>query len=357
MHWIGLMSGTSLDGLDIVSVEFTSRSKDSDFLDYSILASATVPFPESLRSRLKKAKSLSAAELTLLDKDFGRWMGQQVIEFVQSKNINPVEIEGIASHGQTVFHRPDLGYTLQIGCGQALQKACGFNVINDFRTGDILAGGQGAPLVPIGEKFLFSDACDSFLNLGGFSNIGFEQNGQHLAFDISPCNLPLNHLMERIGKAYDENGALAKSGKLNASLLNQLNALPYYGAKGPKSLGTEWLDEQFLPLLPKSSNTAELSDILHTVVEHIAIQVSVVLKAYQLKKTMVTGGGAYHQYLLDRIQAMSGQTMVLPNQDIIEYKEALIFAFLGYRRFRGKTTTLASITGASSDQVTGVFYP
>ncbi len=350
-RWIGLMSGTSLDGLDIVCTTFSPEHPTSKFV---IHCATTCPYPKKLEDKLRKANTLPAEELCKLDKDFAQVMAEMVNQFITENNIDRKEIVGIASHGHTVFHQPEKGFTLQIGCGQTLAMQTGLSVVNDFRTKDVLAGGQGAPLVPMGEKHLFDKEIDGFINLGGFCNITHKSHGEWKAFDIGPCNLPLNAMAQKLNMAYDKGGKIAASGKLNKELLKQLNELSYYQSAPPKSLGTEWLNSTFNPLLETDLPT---KDLLNTITEHIAFIIGNTGNQLELSNILFTGGGALNDYLMQRIGHYFNGEILIPEREIIEYKEALIFAFLGYRRFRGETTTLASVTGASSDQISGVLHP
>jgi anhydro-N-acetylmuramic acid kinase len=266
---------------------------------------------------------------------------------------NQIEATLIASHGHTVFHHPEKGLTVQIGHGAMLAKAAGLPVVNDFRILDIAYGGQGAPLVPAGDKLLFSDYryC---MNLGGFANISFDLNDRRIAFDICPVNIVLNELASRKGKPYDDRGAFARAGKLDLHLFDELNDLPYYKLLPPKSLGREWVEAFIFPLFEKHKLTVE--DLLHTYSEHIAYQINKAASGIAAEKILVTGGGAYNQFLIERIAYFTHHQLIIPHTDIIEYKEALIFAFLGLLRKLGKKNILGSATGASKNLCSGSIH-
>src|SRR5690606_708217 len=244
----------------------------------------------------------------------------------------------IASHGHTVFHNPTENYTLQIGNGNAIRLETGVKTVYDFRTQDVLLGGQGAPLVPIGDELLFGnyDAC---LNLGGISNISFRKNDKRIAFDVSPFNLVLNHLAEKSGKPFDENGNLAKSGKVNFDLLNQLNSLKYYQTQPPKSLGIEFCYENIFPLIEQSK--LETKDLLATFVEHFAFQIALVLNQNFVQNVLVTGGGAYNEFFIKTLNAKTSTEIILPENQIIDYKEALVFALMGLLKIENQINVLA----------------
>ncbi|WP_186757356.1 anhydro-N-acetylmuramic acid kinase [Echinicola salinicaeni] len=350
-HIIGLMSGTSGDGLDMAHCRFVFDQKWS----FNIIEATTVAFPDELGKRLSQAHLLSGEELCLLDREFGTWMGEKVHEFCKTYQLGP---DAVASHGHTVFHQPQKRLTTQIGCGWSIMQACGLPVINDFRTKDVLLGGQGAPLAPVGDHYLFED-YDFCLNLGGIANISMISEGKRKAFDTSPFNLLLNHFAAKKGLPYDDQGKLAKSGKLIPKLLDQLNSLPYYKQKGAKSLGREDIANSFLPLLENEKTPSE--DILATLIRHYAEQIGKVVLAHNTKSTskiLITGGGAYNQFFIKELSDKLGNKglAIVPEREIIDFKEALIFAFLGVLKLRKQANSLASVTGASRNSCGGTHY-
>jgi anhydro-N-acetylmuramic acid kinase len=348
---IGLMSGTSMDGLDIAHVRFDFNADSND--SFELLNTDTVPIPDELLQKLMDAPNYSVTQLLMLDKEFGRFLADSVIKFIDQKKIVKNSINAIASHGQTILHQPNNGFTLQIGCGSTLSYLTDINVINDFRTKDIVAGGQGAPLVPIGDFGLFSDLAEGFLNIGGFANVSFKKDNSIVAYDICPGNLPLNKLAHAKNLAYDKNGELAKSGEINFFLLDLLNSLDYYLLDGPKSLGTEWIEEFYYPLLKFDK---EIENNLRTVVEHTAIQISTVLNSAHLNSVLVTGGGAKNGFLIERIQHYFNGELILPEQKIIDFKEAIVFAYLGALYLDKRPNALSSVTGAQKNTIGGVFH-
>jgi len=345
---IGLMSGTSLDGLDCCYVEFAKE--ENNFL-FRNLQTKSNPYSTFWRDKLKNAFYLSASQVKELDVEFGQFLAERTNLFIEENQLES-KVELLASHGHTVFHRPHEGITVQIGSGDVLHELTSLNVINDFRILDVDFGGQGAPLVPVGDHYLFHE-YDACLNLGGFSNISFEKNGQRIAFDISPCNLPLNIFVSNyFNQDFDEGGKLSASGIVIDSLLNELNALSFYNQTHPKSLGFEWLTNQFLPVVEKHTKLIP-ADILRTMIEHIAIQIAEVLNNYEIANVLTTGGGAYNSFLMERISALSKSKIVIPDKNIIEFKEALIFAFLGYLNLKNTINTFKSVTGAKEDSIGG----
>ena len=339
---IGLMSGSSLDGLDIALVRF---HEENDKYDFQILQAETLPYTEYWTLQLSEAFHKQPEDLVQLDKDYGKYLGEPVLGFARKHNATP---DFVASHGHTIFHKPEQHYTLQIGDGQELAKACGFTVINDFRSEDVSKGGQGAPLVPIGDKLLFSD-YEICLNIGGIANVSYDENGQRIAYDLCIANQALNYLAQMKGLPYDRDGELARSGKVDITLLKQLNKHPFYGQLPPKSLGREFFEANQKDLLKDLS----VEDMLATFVEHIALQIALGVSHLPKSKILVTGGGARNKFLMERLQARTSHEVIIPDKMIIDYKEALVFAFLGLLRLEGKTNVLASVTGADSDSCSG----
>ncbi|WP_224999758.1 anhydro-N-acetylmuramic acid kinase [Cesiribacter sp. SM1] len=354
---IGAMSGTSLDGLDLACCHF--RLLEGKW-EYSVLASETIPYDEHWQQRLADLMQADAITFIKTDRELGKWMGEQVRIFMDQHQVQP---QALASHGHTVFHKPEEGYTVQIGHGFNLMLASGLPVINDFRSLDVALGGHGAPLVPIGDELLFSDFTYC-LNLGGIANISAPGSSGRIAYDICPANGVLNYLSRKLGKPYDEDGRLAESGSTIEALLQQLNKLAYYSQKPPKSLGYEWVQEHVLPLLAASK--ASVPDLLATFCEHIAVQIAQSIKLLQLKEALdgqkrllVTGGGAFNHHLIRLIQhhvAPLGVEVVIPDKQTIGFKEAIIFAFLGALRLMGEPNCLSSVTGAAADNCGGVIY-
>lgn len=345
---IGLMSGTSLDGLDVA---YCDMACDADgHFSFRLLAAETIPYPTEWVERLSQLDKASALEYALADVELGHYMGRQVADF---RRRHQGEVDAIASHGHTVFHQPQRGLTTQIGDGDAIAAETGLPVVFNFRRLDVALGGQGAPLVPVGDRLLFGE-YGGCLNLGGFSNISYEKDGQRVAFDVSPCNMALNHLARMMTSlGYDKDGMLARAGKLDSALLNQLNALPYYRQLPPKSLGKEWFETQFLPLIA-SSEGHRVCDVLRTVTEHIAMQVAAVVNRQGLTSLLVTGGGAKNTFLVERMQALMPECRLeVPEADVIDYKEAIVFALLGFLRLQDMNNCLSSVTGARMDNCGG----
>ncbi|NQU87385.1 MAG: anhydro-N-acetylmuramic acid kinase [Mariniphaga sp.] len=342
---IGVMSGTSLDGLDIAVCNFIFENNKWAF---EILKSDTIKYDSNWIKYLGTAHKLSATDLISLHNKYGRFIGLEINKFIYKLG-QPVDL--IASHGHTVFHQPERGITFQVGNGTTIAEVTGIPTISDFRTTDVGLGGQGAPLVPIGDKLLFSD-YDFCLNLGGFANISFEKDEKRIAYDICPVNIVLNLFAEKKGLLFDKDGLLGKTGIINDGLYKELNRLNYYLTDPPKSLGREWVEKYFLPLLKKSD--LNFDDKIRTVYEHIAFQLGNSL--HPKRKVLITGGGSFNTFLIDRIKKYTKSEIVLPPPQLIDYKEALIFAFLGLLKTRGEVNCLASVTGAVKDSSCGVIY-
>lgn len=345
---IGVMSGTSLDGIDLAHVHFSVVDGKWNF---EILETETVSYDTDWLNKLKSAVDFSETELHELNEDYTVLLGNVIRTFIEKYQLK--NLDAIGSHGHTILHQPQNGFTLQIGNLPKIAKLIDQTVVCDFRVQDVQLGGQGAPLVPIGDRILFSD-YDYCLNLGGFSNVSFEQNENRFAFDISPVNTVLNFYANQLGLDYDDKGQLAGSGKLNSDLMNELNALEYYKKKFPKSLGFEFVKETVLPLIEQYNIPIE--DKLNTFTEHVTYQIALAL-TNKKGKLLATGGGAYNDFLMERMQFHLPQLkIIIPYKKTIEFKEALIFALLGVLKLRDEINVLSSVTGAKNDHSSGIIY-
>ncbi len=345
---IGVMSGTSLDGLDIAYAEF---SYDNHKWNYVFGEFEELSYSKDWQKRLAEATKFTAEEFVKSHVEFGHLMGEKINSFINNNNL-PVDVIGV--HGHTTFHQPQLGFTSQIGDGSAVASITNKLVACDFRSMDVARGGQGAPLVPIGDALLFADYT-ARLNLGGFSNISFGGLDDISAFDICPVNIVMNEITRKRGLEYDENGKIARGGQVNEELLYQLNQLEFYHQTGPKSLGREWVDEYFWPCL---STQISDEDLLRTLVEHISDQIGNTLASSKRNpgKVLVTGGGAYNTFLIERIKAKTTFEIVIPETILVEMKEALIFAFLGVLRMLDQPNILNNVTGAKRASISGALY-
>ncbi|MEN9336733.1 MAG: hypothetical protein RLZZ500_1720 [Bacteroidota bacterium] len=349
-HILGVMSGTSLDGIDLAELFFTF---ENGHWTYEIGQAETFPYPANWVTQLKKAITFSEKELQQINQDYTAYLGTVIFDFIQEKSIT--NLDAVCSHGHTILHQPHNGFTLQIGNLPEIANRVKQTVVCDFRVQDVALGGQGAPLVPIGDRTLFA-AYTYCLNLGGFSNVSFEHQGQRLAFDISPVNTVLNFYANKLGLQYDESGKIAASGKIIPELLETLNAFDYYQQSFPKSLGFEFVREKVLPTMEKF--TTSPADAMHTFIEHIAFQTA---KALPTKKgkLLATGGGAYNTFLIERIHSyLPEMELIIPDAKTLEFKEALIFGLLGVLRLRNEINVLSSVTGAKQDHCSGyIHYP
>ena len=344
---LGIMSGTSLDGLDLAFCRLSNCGKQ---WSYVIEKTLTVPYPGEWYQKLAGASSLDALSFLLLHKEYGKYIGEQVNAFLSEGNILP---DLVASHGHTVFHKPAQGLTFQLGDGAVLAATCGIITVCDFRSLDVALGGQGAPLVPMGDEILFGK-FDYCLNLGGFANISYRQEERRLAFDICPVNILINHLSLKLGLSFDKEGNTGRSGTVISPVLAALDGLSYYKTPPPKSLGREWLEHQVLPLVNNPSYT--IPDLLRTVYQHIAGKISSVISGNPDKKALVTGGGSYNSFLLELIRENTDCSLIIPDDKLIQYKEALIFALLGILKIRNEINCLSSVTGAEKDSSSGIVY-
>lgn len=346
---LGLMSGSSLDGVDLAFCRFFEKGQS---WHYRIEVTETIPYPEVWKHFLIESLNVGAAELSARDVKFGNYLGRLINDFLKRRNLRP---DLIASHGHTLFHQPEQGFSFQLGSGQAIAIKTGFKTISDFRNKDILLGGQGAPLVPIGDALLFGD-YDFCLNIGGIANVSFEEKGTRKALDVCPANQLLNHLSKKLGKPYDNEGKLSQKGRFNSALFDLLNINSFYKLEFPKSLNNETVWSEFIPIVDKFD--APVEDKLHTVAKHIAFQIARIKAGLSGKRMLVTGGGAHNTFLVNTIREVGGFELVIPEKQLIDFKEALIFAFIGVLRNLGHNNCLASATGASQDcSVGNIFYP
>ena len=341
---IGIMSGTSLDGVDMAACNFKKRE---GAWSYRIRHAVTELYSEDWKAKLAGAHRISDQDLDRLDREYGRYLGTLIQEFCRKHDIHP---DLVASHGHTVFHEPEKGITRQIGSGSEIAGITDLPVVFDFRSDDVAKGGQGAPLVPVGDKLLFYE-YDACLNLGGFSNISFDLMGKRRAFDICPVNIVLNQIAAGKQKDFDRDGELGRTGRIDQKLLAGLNNLNYYRQPPPKSLSREWLETEFIPLMERSGLSPE--DLAATVYQHIMIQLLEVFSKYGIKQVLLTGGGALNTYLTNLLKNKSQTGIIIPGRILIDFKEALVFAFLGLLRYRNEINCFASVTGASEDSVAG----
>lgn len=342
---VGVMSGTSLDGVDFCFVEFQMKKK----WRFKILHAETIAYSPTWKKNLQQAHLLSANQLQDLNEKYSLFLSSKIATYVEQNQIDAVDF--VASHGHTVLHHPKAGVTLQIGNLPSIANCISVPVVCDFRVQDVQLGGQGAPLVPIGDELLFGK-YDYCLNLGGFANISQHHQNHRIAFDICPVNIVLNFFAEKLGYEFDKNGEIARINWPDEKLLYELNQLAFYELPHPKSLGKEWVEEVFLPLVEKYTLPVEI--VISTLTHHAAEQISKVIQAHST--VLVTGGGAFNAYLISLIQEKSSAQLILPSTQLINFKEALIFAFLGVLKKRNEINVLASVTGASNNHSSGVIH-
>ncbi|MCF6184694.1 MAG: anhydro-N-acetylmuramic acid kinase [Bacteroidales bacterium] len=338
---LGIMSGTSLDGLDFALCEF---EKSGNNYSYKIIKTDFFEYDNVIKKQLETAQNLNSYNFIKFHKEYGKFMGQKANVFLKNKP----KPDFIASHGHTVFHKPEEQVTFQIGDGAFIAAETGIPVISDFRNLDTALGGQGAPLVPVGDKLLFHE-YDYCINLGGFANISYDVEGIRTAFDICPFNFIINKFAQLEGKEYDKDGELGKSGNINKQLLDELNNIDYYKFSPPKSLAREYVENFYLPVFSKYKISNE--DVIRTVYEHSAFQINNCISPD--KKVLVTGGGAHNKFFISLLKKNIKNDFIIPDKELIDFKEAIIFAFLGFLRSIGEINTLASVTGAKKDSSGG----
>jgi anhydro-N-acetylmuramic acid kinase len=358
---IGIMSGSSLDGLDIV---FAELHENAGSWNYEIVAAECYPYPATWITRLKDATSMNANEYMLLHSDYGHYIGQQVNRFIEANELQ-YKAGLISSHGHTTFHAPERMMTAQLGDGAAIAAETKLPVVTDLRAMDLAFGGQGAPIVPIGEKLLLKD-YDMYLNLGGIANISFRLNDRYIAFDICAANRVLNMIASTVNKEYDAGGQMAASGNVDHSLLEKLNSFPYYGQVYPKSLANSFGIEEVYPLVKSFGLTH--SDQLRTYVEHIVTQIGKSVQQVMAAESMdhnrpyrllATGGGAFNTFLMqqlsDRLKKFN-ISVEAGDDNLVQYKEALIMALIGVLRWRMEYNILSTVTGAERDSIGGAVW-
>jgi anhydro-N-acetylmuramic acid kinase len=343
---IGVMSGTSLDGIDIVNVVFTYKFKWTFVINHC----TTVPYSDFWVKRLTNVNNLKVNKLVELDNSYTKLLSSHIIKFIEYNKIK--DIDAVCSHGHTIFHQPDNGFTYQIGNLPILSKLIKNKVVVDFRKQDIELGGQGAPLVPVGDKILFPE-FSGCLNLGGFANLSLVFSEESIAFDICPLNTILNPLAHKIGLEYDSGGINAEKGALIPLMLNELNSIAFYKKESPKSLGVEWNEKFIWPIINKF-NSYPIADLLNTYTNHAAYQIGSNFKEDQ--KVLVSGGGSFNSYLMNKIKSNSKAKFSIPDHDLIRFKEAIIFGFLGVLRLRNEINCFSSVTGAKKNHSSGFIF-
>ncbi len=345
---LGVMSGTSLDGIDLAWVNFEQQNKHWKI---RIKAAQTFAYTDVWRERLQKAVSLSKAKIEELDREYTLYLADTINSFLKQNKIR--NLDAVCSHGHTVLHQPEKKLTKQIGNLPNLAQLIQERVVCDFRVQDVALGGQGAPLVPVGDALLFKE-YDFCLNLGGFANLSTSENGKRIAYDITAVNTVLNFLANQLGKDYDRDGKLAASGEVNEDLLQKLDSLSFYRQKPPKSLGVEWVNSTVLPLLNTSKETT--TNKIATYSAHVSTQIAANLSASKKASCLVTGGGAFNKHLIESIAEKTATRLIIPAPEIIEFKEAIIFGLLGVLKLRDEINVLQSVTGASKNHVAGKVY-
>jgi anhydro-N-acetylmuramic acid kinase len=344
---LGVMSGTSLDGVDLALVQF---SKESQW-DFQILTAETIPYSPEWKKKLNEGLKCSYQELELLDEDYTGYLATIISEFISKHKVE--DLDAVCSHGHTIKHEPENGFTLQIGNLPHIAQLIGTTVICDFRVQDVALEGQGAPLVPIGDELLFSE-YNYCLNLGGFANISTKKEGKRIAYDICAVNTVLNYYADKLGFEFDEAGKIARSGTLIPDLLQQLEQLPFYSKASPKSLGIEWVNTNVFPILKNYED--EFPSILHTYCHHIASEIAKNIENNVDYKMLVTGGGAFNTFLMELIQQKMETKIHVPSSEIVNFKEAVIFGFLGVLKLREEINVLSSVTGAEYDHCAGLVF-
>ncbi len=346
-HAIGIMSGTSLDGLDVAVIKF---EQNLDKWSFKVINASTFDYTTDLKKRLSCCIDSGGFELIQLSNDWAYFASDCINKIKKQLNF---KIDLIGSHGHTVFHQIDKKLTYQLGNAAIIAVETGIKTVSDFRSSDVALGGQGAPLVPIGDQLLFSE-YDACLNLGGIANISFLENGQLLAFDVCPFNIPMNLLANQKNKEFDKNGEMAQKGTFQEKLLQNLKSLAYFQQASPKSLGVEWINKNFNPLLNELELNVE--DKLSTLIELFSDLIATEINSKAIKNILISGGGTHNNYFINQLKSKTNAEIILPKSEIIEFKEAIIFAFLGLLRVLEIPNTITSVTAAKRAHCSGAIY-
>ena len=357
-HIIGLMSGSSIDGLDIAFCRFEfDESPKKGQIQWQIIESTTVPYPINWQNRLRKTTSMSAPELLETDAALGRWMGQEVKKFIHEKEL---KVDLVASHGHTVFHFPEKGYSLQIGNGNHLAEKCGLPVIYDFRMADIAAGGQGAPLAPVVDEWLFTD-YDFFLNLGGIANVACHTKDGFVGYDVIGANQTLDALAGKLDLAYDKGGQIAAQGTINHQLFESIQQIGFFQENYPKSLDNQWVVKNMTqPILAfNDSIPNKMATMVELIAKNIGTEINQLLPIAKREKhqMLVTGGGTHNTFLMEKINHYCDDhiEIIIPKKEIIDSKESLLIALLGLLNFYGVPNSSPTVTGANQNTLGGVW--
>ncbi|XP_064473646.1 anhydro-N-acetylmuramic acid kinase-like [Ornithodoros turicata] len=362
---IGVMSGSSLDGLDIIYTRFSLTS--SDCWEYNIQHCTCYNYSPTWIDKLKHATSTSALEYQLLNTEYGRYIGEYVLRFIRENRLDG-KVHLIACHGHTVFHLPSQLTTSTLGDGATVAAVTGLPVVSDLRSMDVALGGQGSPIALTAERKLFGNEYQFFLNIGGMACLTYagKNYSDSFAVDVCPANQLLNLLANREGRAFDRSGEMAKSGKVSTRLLKDLDDFDYYKKSFPKSLGVDFGPEILYPLI--QAHDLSTADALQTFTEHICNQVAEVIRLVertvkdglpQSSKMLVTGGGARNLFLVDRLTERLKEfriTVVVPNDELVKFKEALVTSVIGVQRLRGEENFIGEVSGASRSSIGGAFW-
>lgn len=350
---VGMMSGSSLDGMDICICKFTPLTDGT--MSHEIIVADTIEYAPEWIDHLTNAMQFSMSDYFSFEADYSYYIAMMVKDFI---DVLDIDVDLIASHGHTLDHRPEDGISVQIGDPGVISALTGIDTVADFRIQDITLGGQGAPIIPIAEKLLWPE-IKSFINLGGIANISIHTDDQIIAWDTIPCNQVLNDQAMILGAEYDENGDWAKQGKYNEALAKAWDALEYLSHDIPKSLDNNWIREVYLPII--SDLRVDPKDALHTACNHIAIQIKEDIEKFSSnlpEKIMITGGGAHNSYLISCIEkqlTVLGIQIFIPEKIVINYKEAAMTALMGYLYVMNIPSTIPSVTGADRPTIAGKY--
>ncbi len=352
MTGLGIMSGSSVDGIDVALVSFEYSGKS--LLDWTLNETAFFELPEDMRNRLAAARLLSVSDLSKLERDYTLEILKSIIPFMEPKQV----IDYIALHGHTVVHKPKEGKSHQLGDGRLMADKTGLPTIVDFRTEDIRHGGEGAPMAVLADRDLFP-GYRAYLNLGGICNASVSCQGLWKAFDIGPCNQLLNHFAKECGLSYDKDGRLAADGIPDVAFLSQVAEHEYFKRQPPKSLDNTQVGQWWINAF--QNHFHDPVNALATAVELIGWIVKEALEPLILShgRVLVTGGGARNTFLVETIRRYIhdiGLEVFIPGDAFIDYKEAILMAYAGSLRLKGEPNFISEATGARCDVIGGQLY-
>ena len=359
--YVGIMSGTSLDGIDIALVSFSPSAPRA-----TLLGARCMPFPPALRNDLLALCQPGADEIRragIAGQQWAELAARGVNELLQQQNIRSDQVSAIGSHGQTIRHHPESGFSVQIGAPALLAELSGIDVICDFRNRDLAAGGEGAPLVPAFHAWLLAaQQIRAVVNIGGFANLTLLDGARISGFDSGPGNVLLDHwIHQHTGQLFDADGAWARRGKVIPELLTAMLTDPYFARSAPKSTGREYFHPAWLAQQLRDRHDAPV-DVQATLLELTARTIVDALDSCQppAQEIYICGGGVRNGALMERLQQLLAPRPVHSTATLgvdPDWMEAIAFAWLAWRCQTRQSGNLPAVTGACGERILGAIYP